>query len=107
MTATTATTKPRARKRSTTVSTRTEAQYAEEDTINSQAIHILEERMYSRGLQLSSPTIVSNYLKMKLMDEPNEVSAVVFLDSRFRVIAYEPMFSGTISSTSVYLSSPM
>jgi len=102
MTAATATAKPRARKRSTTVATRTETQYAEEDTIISKAIHILEERMYSRGPQLSSPVTVSNYLKMKLMDEPNEVFAVVFLDSRFRVIAYEPMFNGTIDSTSIY-----
>lgn len=102
MTAITATAKLSARKRSTTVAKRTEAQYAEEDTIISQAIHILEERMYSRGPQLSSPVTVSNYLKMKLMDEFNEVFAVVFLDSRFRVIAYEPMFNGTINSTSVY-----
>lgn len=97
-----ATAQPRARKRATKVVPPSAANYAEEDTIISQAIHILEERMYSRGPQLSSPTTVRNYLQMKLTDEPNEVFAVVFLDSAFQVIAYEHMFNGTVNSTAVY-----
>ncbi len=44
----------------------------------------------------------TNYLQMKLTDEPNEVFAVVFLDSAFQVIAYEHMFNGTVNSTAVY-----
>ncbi|NLC37102.1 MAG: DNA repair protein RadC [Alcaligenaceae bacterium] len=90
-----ATAQPRARKRATKVVPPSAANYADEDTIISQAIHILEERMYSRGPQLSSPTTVRNYLQMKLTDEPNEVFAVVFLDAAFQVIVYEHMFNGT------------
>lgn len=97
-----ATAQPIARKRSTKIIPRPKADYAEEDGIISQAINILEERMFTRGPQLSSPTTVSNYFQMKLMDEPNEVFAVAFLDGAFQVIAYEHMFNGTVNSTSVY-----
>ena len=43
-----------------------------------------------------------DYLRLKLVAEPNEVFAIVFLDSMHQVLAYEPMFRGTINSTAVY-----
>ena len=45
---------------------------------------------------------VRDYLRMKLVVEPNEVFAVVFLDSQHQVLAYEPLFKGTVDQTSVY-----
>lgn len=43
-----------------------------------------------------------DYLRVKLVAEPNEIFAAVFLDSMHQVLAYEPLFRGTINSTSVY-----
>jgi DNA repair protein RadC len=45
---------------------------------------------------------VRDYLRLKLVAEPNEVFAVVFMDSQHRVLAYEPLFKGSVDQTSVY-----
>jgi DNA repair protein RadC len=39
---------------------------------------------------------------LKLVAEPNEVFVVVFMNSMHEVLAYEPMFKGTINSTTVH-----
>ncbi len=46
--------------------------------------------------------IKNDYLRLKLVAEPNEIFAAVFLDSLHQVLAYEPLFRGTINATSVY-----
>ena len=51
---------------------------------------------------VSSPGLVKDFLRLKLGERPHEVFAVVFLDSQHRVIAFEEMFRGTLSQTSVY-----
>ena len=51
---------------------------------------------------LSQPAAVRDYLRLKLVAEPNEIFAAVFLDSLHQVLAYEPLFGGTINATSVY-----
>jgi DNA repair protein RadC len=73
-----------------------------EDWIIRQAITLLESRIFKAGPYLSQPAAVRDYLRLKLVAEPNEIFAVVFLDSMHRVLAYEPLFRGTINSTSVY-----
>lgn len=73
-----------------------------EDWIISQAITLLEQRIFKPGLMLNSPSAVRDYLHLKLVGEPNEVFAVVFLDTQHKVLAYEPMFKGTVDKTSVY-----
>ena len=45
---------------------------------------------------------MKDYLRLKLVAEPNEVFAIVFMNSQHRVLAYEPMFKGTLDSTAVY-----
>ena len=49
-----------------------------------------------------SPTTVREYLKLQLADLAHEVFAVLFLDAQHRLIAYEPLFRGTLTQTSVY-----
>ena len=66
------------------------------------AIEILDEHVISRGPKLSSPQDVKDYLRLQLTNEQREVFAVVFMDCQNRVIAYEPLFFGTIHQTSVY-----
>ena len=73
-----------------------------EDWIIQQAIALLERRIFKVVPCLSRPAAVRDYLRLKLVAEPNEVFAIVFLDSMHQVLAYEPMFRGTINSTAVY-----
>lgn len=55
-----------------------------------------------RGAPFTSPDIVKEYLGAKLAGFEHEVFAVLFLDSRNRLIRYVEMFRGTIDSASVH-----
>ena len=52
--------------------------------------------------EFTSPTLVKEYLRNKLAGFEHEVFAVLFLDTRHRLIEYREMFHGTIDSVSVY-----
>ena len=73
-----------------------------EDWIIQQAIVLLEKRVFKTGPYLTRPAAVRDYLRLKLVAEPNEVFAVVFMNSMHEVLAYEPMFKGTVHSTTVH-----
>ena len=73
-----------------------------DDWIIRQAIALLEQRVFKAGPLLDQPQAVKDYLRLKLVAEPNEVFAIVFMNSQHRVLAYEPMFKGTVDQTSVY-----
>lgn len=49
-----------------------------------------------------SPQAVRDYLRLQLGGLEHEVFAALFLDAQHRLIAYEPLFRGTLSQTSVY-----
>jgi len=55
-----------------------------------------------RGSALESPQATELYLKSMLRDQPHEVFACLFLDTRHRVIAFEELFHGTIDGATVY-----
>ncbi|MCH8227962.1 MAG: DNA repair protein RadC [Proteobacteria bacterium] len=55
-----------------------------------------------RSDPLESPGATEQFLKSALGDNPNEVFACLFLDTRHRVIAYEELFHGTIDGATVY-----
>jgi DNA repair protein RadC len=73
-----------------------------DDWIIRQAIALLEQRVFKAGPILDQPRAVKDYLRLKLVAEPNEVFAIVFMNTQHRVLAYEPMFKGTLDSTAVY-----
>ena len=73
-----------------------------EDWIIQQAIVLLERRVFKAGPRLERPAAVRDYLRLKLVAEPNEIFVVVFMTSMHDVLAVEPMFHGTINATSVY-----
>lgn len=50
----------------------------------------------------SNPQAVKDFLQMQLGHRPHEVFGVLFLDAQNRLIAFEEMFRGTLSQTSVY-----
>ena len=64
-----------------------------EDRIVQQAIALLERRMFKAGTALRNPSEVCDYLRLMLVGEPNEIFAVLLLDTRHKVLAYEPLFS--------------
>ena len=76
-----------------------------EDWIIQQAIVLLERRVFKAGPCLSQPAAVRDYLRLKLVAEPNEIFAAVFLDSLHQVLAYEPLFRWS-SPTSILRASP-
>lgn len=76
------------------------ANYAEHPIIQ-QALELLACEIH-RTNTLQLPNAVKDYLRLKLGDRPHEVFAVVFMDSQNRVLAYEELFRGTLTQTSVY-----
>lgn len=73
----------------------------DERRVLEQAAAIYETHML-RGEALTSTSATRAYLKARLFPLEHEVFAVVFLDNRHRVLAFEEMFRGTIDGTSVY-----
>ena len=71
------------------------------DQILEAARQAIEQKMQS-GAEFSSPAVVKEYLRTKLAGFEHEVFAVLFLDTRHRLIEYAEMFRGTIDSASVY-----
>ncbi|HEY1392291.1 MAG TPA: DNA repair protein RadC, partial [Methylibium sp.] len=49
-----------------------------------------------------SPQTVKDYLLLHLSDRAHEVFSVLFLDARHRLQAFEELFRGTLTQTSVY-----
>ncbi|MCD0497175.1 RadC family protein [Pseudomonas aeruginosa] len=71
------------------------------DQILEAARQAVELKM-QRGAEFTSPALVKEYLSNKLSGFEHEVFAVLFLDTRHRLIEYREMFHGTIDSASVY-----
>lgn len=75
---------------------------ARENRIISQAMDILDHRLFTRGPELTSPAAVESYLKLQLAHEEHEVFAVVFLDTKLQALAFEVLFTGSIDGSAVY-----
>lgn len=73
-----------------------------EEQLVHQALRVLEQRLFHRGPRLEDPQSVRHYLRLALVAEKNEVFAVLFLDNQHRVLAFEPLFQGTVDSATVY-----
>ncbi len=73
----------------------------DEATILSVAERIREARFYREAV-MSDPTTTRNYLIAKLALLESEVFAMIFLDSRHAVLAFDILFTGTIDGASVH-----
>jgi DNA repair protein RadC len=73
----------------------------EEDAIITRALQILECRLHS-GDMLNQPASVKAFLRLQSGNLAHEVFGVIFLDNANRLIAYEPMFRGTLTHTAVH-----
>jgi DNA repair protein RadC len=77
------------------------AKYAQLQAVLEMSRRAIQEEL-QRGDVLSSPRAVRDYLKLLLAGRGQEVFMVLFLDTQHRVIAFEELFQGTLSQTSVY-----
>ena len=55
-----------------------------------------------RGRTLNSPSTTRDFLSLRLGDLDHEVFAVIYLDTRNRLIDYQVMFRGTIDGVAVH-----
>ena len=66
------------------------------------ALEILGSYMRGPSCVFTSPGSVKQYLCLHLGNLSYEAFGVLFMDSQHRLIAYESMFRGTLTQTSVY-----
>lgn len=71
-----------------------------ERAIIEQASAILERGLKYEGV-MTDPVAAGRFLASKLRDRPNEVFAVLFLDTRHRLLAYEELFQGSVDGCEV------
>lgn len=57
---------------------------------------------YPAGTQINSPAVSEEFFRAKLTGRKREVFAGAFFDNQHRQIAYEELFTGSISSTEVH-----
>ena len=74
---------------------------ASADEVLRQARVVLSRRV-RRGALFDSPSVVKDYLLMRLAPLEHEVFCVAFLDAQHRLLAFREMFRGTLAQTSVY-----
>ena len=74
---------------------------ADADQILEAARQVIEQKM-QRGAEFTSPVVVKDYLRAKLAGFEHEVFAVLFLDTRHRLIDYVERFHGTIDAAEVH-----
>ena len=74
-----------------------------EDRTIARALAILDARLKAQGSTVfDSPSAVRQYVRLHLSGLEHEVFGVLFLDAQHRLIAFEEMFRGTLTQTSVY-----
>lgn len=76
--------------------------YARDLATIEKALSILRGWLTEDRSVFDSPDTVKHYLRLHLGAEPVEHFAVIFLDAQHRAIAFERMFTGTLTQTSVY-----
>lgn len=77
------------------------AKYAQLQAVLEMARRHLAEQLPERDA-LSDPRAARDYLKSRLRDLPHEVFAILFLDTRHRVIAFEELARGSLDGAAVY-----
>lgn len=78
------------------------ADMSREDRLIERARKALERRLWAARTLVDSPLVIRQFLTFELAEEAREVFFAIFLDSQNAVIAFEPLFVGTLSQTSVH-----
>jgi len=77
------------------------AAMTDDDTIT-KALAILAGRLSTTGPVMTTPQAVKDFCRLKIGGLEHEEFGVLFLTSQHGLIAFESMFRGTLSQTSVY-----
>lgn len=73
-----------------------------DDEIIAKALEILESRVRKGLYSAASPTLVKQYLTVKLSGEEREVFGIIYLDIQHQIIHCEDLFYGTLTMATVY-----
>lgn len=74
----------------------------DEERVIAEALSILEKRVTRLSDVMGSPADVRRFLTLEMAGLEHELFSVMWLDTQNRLIAFEEMFRGTLSQTSVY-----
>lgn len=78
-----------------------QAKFAQLQAVMEMARRHLAEALPERDA-LNDPLAARDYLKSRLRDLPHEVFAILFLDTRHRVIAFEELAHGSLDGAAIY-----
>jgi DNA repair protein RadC len=73
-----------------------------QNTTVKRALEILHNRLCLQPDVFDSPKTTRDYLTLKLAELEHEVFVAIWLTAQNRLIAYEELFRGTLTQTSVY-----
>jgi DNA repair protein RadC len=73
-----------------------------EDAVIRAALAILEARLKAATVTIDNPGTVRDFLQLQIGALDREVFGVLFLNAQNRLIAFEILFQGTLTQTSVY-----
>ena len=73
-----------------------------DDEVVSMALGIVARRMLRNGSALLNPQATRDYLRLRFAGLQHEVFAVLYLDNRHRVVAFEELFRGTLDGATVH-----
>jgi DNA repair protein RadC len=59
-------------------------------------------RRFQRGIELKTPALVRDFLRLHFADQDREIFLLVLVDTQNRLIAVEEIAQGTINAASVY-----
>lgn len=66
------------------------------------ALALLEQHLRRPGAAFTAPFMVRDWLRLQMARLEREVFMVLYLDNQHRLLAHEPLFSGSIASTQVH-----
>lgn len=75
---------------------------ANEASTVKRAVAILERHLYREPEPLASPGVVRQFLAVRYAAAPREVFGAFFLDTQLRLLAFDELFHGTLTQTSVF-----
>jgi DNA repair protein RadC len=75
---------------------------ARERGVIDRALEIVGRFLRQPGAALADPDAVKQYIRLHIGGEKVEVFCVMYLDAQNRVIAFDKLFTGTLTQTSVY-----
>lgn len=78
------------------------AEKFDDDSIIEQAIKLIQSKLKTPGMALTSPKLVREFLILQLAQFEEEHFSMILLDNQHKVIGFENIFRGTIDGASVY-----